>query len=46
MRLLFIVYVAGDFLMFVPWFLLDFVGVDGLGGDGWYFSGVNDHFAF
>jgi hypothetical protein len=30
--------------MFVPRFLLDFVGVDGLGGDGWYFPGVNDHF--
>ncbi len=28
------------FLTLVPWFLLNFVGVDGLIMDGWYFTCV------
>jgi hypothetical protein len=28
----------------VPWFLLNFIGVDGLGMDGWYSLGINDYF--
>ncbi len=44
MRLLFFVYVARDFLKLVPWFLLNFIGVHGLGMDGWYFLCIFDHF--
>ncbi len=30
--------------MLVPWFLLNFIGVDGLGMDRWYSFGICDHF--
>ncbi len=30
----------------MPWFLLNFIGVYGLGMDGWYFLGIFDHFRF
>ncbi len=46
MRLLFFVYVARDFLKLVPWFLLNFIGVHGLGMDGWYFLSIFDHFRY
>jgi len=45
-RLLFFVYVARDFLKLVPWFLLNFIGVHGLGMDGWYSLGIFDHVRF
>jgi hypothetical protein len=28
----------------VPWFLQNFIGVDGWGMDGWYSLVINDHF--
>ncbi len=30
----------------MPWFLLNFIGVHGLGMDGWYSFGLSDHFRF
>ncbi len=45
MRLLSTVYVAGDFSNVCASVSSGFVGVDGLGGDGWYFPGVNDYFS-
>jgi hypothetical protein len=30
--------------MLVPWLFRIFIGVHGLGMDGWYTLGINDHF--
>jgi hypothetical protein len=45
-RLLFFVYVVRGFSNVCAWFLLDFVGVDGCGMDGWFLLVLMTIFAF